>query len=89
MAHFIQVSIKVADFSTWKTQFDGHEKMRNDAGLKIEHIFRAESDANDVSVIFRTSDPAKTKAFMESDDLKERMKESGVVSKPDIRMFHD
>jgi len=89
MAQFMQINFKVADFGKWKLDFDGHEKSRTDAALKLEHIFHAEGDANDVTLLFRTTDPAKTKAFMESDDLKEKMKDSGVISKPDIRMLRD
>lgn len=89
MAQFIQIGFKVADFGKWKGDFDGHQKARAEAGLELEHVFRAEGDANDVTILFRILDPAKAKAFMESDDLKEKMRDSGVISKPDIRMLHD
>jgi hypothetical protein len=48
------------------------------------HINRAEEDPNDVSLYMALSDLEKAKAFAASDDLRERMKESGVVSAPEI-----
>jgi hypothetical protein len=37
-----------------------------------------------VILLFETSDLGKARAFMSSDDLRQKMEESGVTDKPDI-----
>jgi hypothetical protein len=79
----VVVRIRVADFDTWLAAFDAHEDARRAAGILGHHINRAESDPNDVSVYMALSDLDKAKAFSASDDLRERMQASGVISAPE------
>jgi hypothetical protein len=80
----VVVRFRVADFDTWLAGFDAHEDVRRGAGILGHHINRAEDDPNDVSLFMALSDLEKAKAFAASDDLRERMQESGVISPPEI-----
>ena len=80
----VVVRSRVADFDTWLAVFDSHEDARREAGILAHHINRAEDDPNDVSIFMALSDLEKAKAFAASDDLRERMQASGVVSAPEI-----
>lgn len=70
---------KVADFDKWKAVFDSHSKAHKQAGLILEHHWRALDDANNVFFLFRVEDIAKAKAFISSPDAASAGKESGVL----------
>ena len=80
----VVIRSRVADFDTWLAAFDSHEDARRAAGILGHHINRAEDDPNDVSIFMALSDLEKAKAFSASDDLRERMQASGVISVPEI-----
>jgi len=74
----------VADFDSWLAAFDAHEDARRAAGILGHHINRAEGDPNEFSVFMGLSDLNRAKEFATSDELRERMKASGVVGAPEI-----
>lgn len=82
------VSHKVKDFTAWKKVFDSHKDTRVNAGLADRSIGRSINDSNMVTLVFNILDMNKAKAFMSSKDLKDRMAESGVISKPEVLVYH-
>jgi len=80
----VLVRTRVADFDTWRVAFDSHEDARRGAGILGHHINRAKDNPNDVSLYLALSDLGRAHAFAASDDLRERMKESGVISPPEL-----
>ena len=84
MGTYMLVRHKVKDFTAWKKVFDGHIGKRNEAGLTEKYLLRGVGDPNEVIILYEARDIAKAKAFSESPDLRDRMKEAGVIDKPDI-----
>jgi hypothetical protein len=80
----VVVQCQVADFDTWLEAFDSHEDARRAAGILGHHINRAEDDPNNVSLYLALSDLDKAREFAASDDLRERMQESGVIGPPEL-----
>lgn len=78
----VVVITEVADWTTWKTQFDAHEGMRKAAGILGHHLNRGHENPNLVSIYMAVSDVAKAKAFMASADLRRVMAEAGVKGAP-------
>ena len=78
------VQARIKDFDKWKTAFDGHEQARRDAGIIGHDVSRVDGKKNEVAVYVGATDLAALRAFMGSEDLKARMKESGVIGKPTI-----
>ena len=60
---------------------------RKESGEKCFRVFRSASSPNDLTVICSFSSAAKMKAFVKSAELKKRMKDAGVVSKPIVQFF--
>jgi len=89
MATYMLVRHKVRDFSAWKPGYDAHHPKRVEAGLTEMHLLRGASDANEVVILFRTTDLVRAKAFAESSDLREIMTKVGVVDRPDIYFLTD
>ena len=83
----IMVRHKVKDWDAWKKAFDSHKQMRMDAGLTDRVIGYSVGDNHQVTLVFATADLDKAKAFMNSQELKDKMKEAGVEGAPDRFMY--
>ena len=83
----VMIKHKVKDWDTWKKTFDEHKQSRVDAGLADRVVSYAIGDTHMVGLVFAVSDMAKAKAFMNSKDLAEKMKASGVEGPPSIFFY--
>jgi hypothetical protein len=81
----LTVHIKVKDYATWRTAYDGHEKGRASAGITNGRVFRSAEDPNDVVILQDVADVAKARTWFGSDDLKATMQKSGVLGSPNVR----
>ncbi len=79
---------KVKDWDAWKKAFDGHKQARMDAGLTDRAVGTFADDPHMVSVVLVVNDMKKAQDFMNSKDLKDKMKEAGVEGAPDIFFYH-
>ena len=74
---------KVQDYSTWRKIFDEDEARRKEYGSTGFQVLKSASDPNDLTVIMGWSSVDNAKAFVTSDELKEKMKNAGVISQPE------
>ena len=81
----LTIHIKVKDYATWRTAYDGHEKGRVSAGITNGRVFRSAEDPNDVVILQDVTDVAKARTWFGSDDLKAAMQKSGVLGSPNVR----
>jgi hypothetical protein len=77
----------VKDWDTWKKSFDDHKQSRIDAGLTDRVVAHTVGDDHKVTLVFAVADVAKAKAFINSKDLKDRMKEAGVEGPPNFFFY--
>lgn len=80
----VMVKHKVKDWDAWKKVFDDHKQARTDAGITDRVVGHDVADNHNVTIVLAVSDVEKAKAFFNSDDLKNRMKDGGVEGKPDF-----
>ena len=73
---------KVKDWDAWKKVFDENKQTRIDAGLIDRGIGHDVDDNHKVSIVFAVTDRTKAKAFLQSQDLKDKMEKAGVEGKP-------
>jgi hypothetical protein len=78
---------KVANYAKWKKAVRACAPWRKKSGEKCFRAFRSASSPNDLTIICSFSTAAKMKAFIKSAELRKRMKDAGVVSKPQIQFF--
>lgn len=78
------INHEVADWAQWKAAFDEHEGMRRAAGILGHHINRGMDNPNLLSLYLAVADPEKTRAFAQSDDLKQAMRGAGVTNAPTL-----
>jgi hypothetical protein len=81
----LTIHVKVKDYSTWRTSYDGHEKSRLSAGITNGRVFRNAQDQNDIVILQDVADVAKARTWLGSDDMKATMQKSGVVGTPNVR----
>lgn len=75
---------KVQDYSAWRQIFDEDEQRRKEYGSTGFQVFKSASDPNDLTVTIDWPSVDAAKAFATSDALKEKMKNAGVVSQPEM-----
>ncbi len=78
---------EVKEFKSWKKGYDDHTSARDKASLKELYLLQTKDNPNEVTILFEIGDEAKARDFANSDELREKMKEVGVVSKPEIRFL--
>ena len=81
------VKHKVKDFDAWKKAFDDHKQTRMDSGLIDRVLGYTVDDNHNVAIVFAVTDEAKAKAFINSKDLKDKMKAGGVEGAPTFWFF--
>jgi hypothetical protein len=83
----LMVKHKVKDWDAWKKAFDDHKQARIDAGLTDRVVGYTVGDNHSVTLVFAVADMAKAKAFINSKDLKDKMKEGGVEGQPSFFFY--
>jgi len=89
---FIFARHKVADYNKWKSAFDSDIVNRKTHGSQGAKVFCDSSDSNWVSVIMEFDTKENCNRFMDrlnSDEMKNLMRESGVVSGTESYAFTD
>lgn len=82
---YLLIQHRVEDFDRWKPYYDKHESVRLKAGIKELFLLRGLESPNEVTILFEANDIAKTRDFINSEDLKNTMQKAGVIGKP---VFH-
>jgi len=81
----LTVHLKVRDYATWRTGYDGGEKGRLSAGITNGRVFRNAADPNDLVILQDVADVPKARTWLGSDELKATMQKNGVIGLPNIR----
>ena len=84
----VEITHKVKDYTKWKPMFDADSTARKANGLQTVALGRRLENSNDIMVVLKASDIQKAKAFGADPRLKTVMEKSGVISKPDMELFH-
>jgi hypothetical protein len=80
---------KVADYGRWKEAFDGHLGARKAAGEVGYRVMLSVDDPREVTVFLDWDSLDRARKFAASDDLKQKMQQSGVIGDPDVRFLED
>ena len=86
---YVLVRSKVADYAKWKPFFDQHGATRQASGSQGGRLFRNAHDPNELVILFEWDTLEKAHQFAQSEDLRERMQQSGVVDQPDVYFLEE
>ncbi|WP_254535141.1 antibiotic biosynthesis monooxygenase [Halomarina litorea] len=79
----------VEDYERWKPYFDDHAGVRAEGGERGYRLFRTFEDPNEVVILFEWDTGDNARAFLESEDLRERMHEAGVLGTPEVAILDE
>ena len=86
MSHVL-IRHKVTNYATWKKAVRACAAWRKEGGELSFQVLRSSSAPNDLTVICRWANGDKARRFVSSAQLRERMREAGVIGKPEIHFF--
>ena len=78
----IMMTLKVKDWDAWKKKFDSHKQARIDGGLVDRRVGYSVDDNHIVTVVCAITDMKKATAFLNSQDLKDKIAKAGVEAPP-------
>lgn len=76
-------TFSVKDWNAWKANFEGGRQQRTDNGLMDRAYGHDADDNKKVVVVVAVNDTAKARAYWNSDQLKQRRIQGGVIGEPD------
>jgi hypothetical protein len=79
----------VTDYRSWRTDFDAAIDFRHAGGECSCRVFRKSGDTNDLTLLFEWEDLGRAQVFMNSSELHQKMKQAGVVGKPEIQFLSE
>lgn len=80
----VLVRHKVADFTRWKSVFDGALDLRRERGEQQYKLFHDVNDPNDLTVVVEFKHRNEAEAFFQATDIAEQMQKAGVIGTPQI-----
>ncbi len=78
---------KVRDYKAWKKTYDADTARREKAKLKEIFVGAKDDDANNVYIIFQTTNMAVFEKMVKDPELNDVMKKAGVIGKPKITIL--
>jgi heme-degrading monooxygenase HmoA len=75
---------KVQDYAAWRKVFDEGSAVRTRFGCTGHRVFQSLSDPNELTVLTEWKSVDHAKTYAASDEVKEGMKNAGVISQPDL-----
>ena len=86
---YLNIRQQVADYAKWRKAFDAHASARRAAGsTEVIQVYRGMDDPNTITATLEWNDAEHARQFAQSPDLREVMKDAGVISTPDVSFLN-
>ncbi len=86
---YMLVRHQVEDYNKWRNVFDSAKELRRSNGEEHAQVFRDVDNPNSITVLNKWTSLDKAKEFMNSDAVKEKMKEAGLTSEPTVSFINE
>jgi uncharacterized protein (DUF1330 family) len=80
---------KVDNYESWRPYFDGHGVMLAKSGALGGHVLSTSGDPNELWVLLEWDSEENARRFMSSPELKDTMRQSGVIDTPDVYFLNE
>ncbi|HMA37431.1 MAG TPA: cyclase [Chloroflexia bacterium] len=84
---WIHIRYRVTDYNTWKQVYDQTAALKRGQGWKRYRIFQVAGDRNDLLVMEEFASLEQARTFLQSDDLKNAIRQAGVLGTPEILLL--
>ena len=78
---------EVADYPAWRSVFDSVLDWRQKNGERSYRIFHSAGNINDLTLLFEWESLEQARAFIASDELRNRMAKAGVKGEPRVEFL--
>jgi quinol monooxygenase YgiN len=78
------VHFKVKDYAAFRQVFDNTTPTRTRFGSTGHKVLQSPSDPNEITILSDWKNVDQAKVYSDSNELKEAMKNAGVISQPDL-----
>jgi heme-degrading monooxygenase HmoA len=85
---YVMVKHTVADYARWKPIFDADGANREIAGSQGGQLLRSADDPNEVVILFEW-DLEKARQYSQSEEVRAKMQEAGVLDPPDFYFLEE
>jgi hypothetical protein len=87
--NYVHIFHQVTDYSKWKQVFDDFIDTRRKGGEMTFQIFCPKGKPNDIFLLFTWDSFENAEKFMSSQELKDTMKNAGVIGMPYIHFLNE
>jgi quinol monooxygenase YgiN len=84
---YVLIRHKVGDYAKWKRTVQACAEWRKANGELSFQVLRSSTAPNDLTVLCRWSSSDQARKVVASAALRERMREAGVMGKPQVQFF--
>ncbi len=88
MVHVL-IRHKVSDFSHWMAVFDSAHDRRKAGGELSARMFRTPDQPQELNLLCEWESLEQARNFFQADDLKQTMRQAGVVGQPHIEYMEE
>jgi quinol monooxygenase YgiN len=78
------VHLKAKDYTAFRTVFDNATPTRTRFGGTGHKVLQSPSDPNEITILSEWKSVEQAKVYAASNELKDAMKNAGVISQPDL-----
>jgi len=89
MITHLHVAFKVEDYARWKAGYDASLEARKASGEISFQVFRNVDDPNTVTVLSVQKSADQMRAFMDSPDIRRRIKAAGITQMGQMLMLEE
>jgi quinol monooxygenase YgiN len=75
---------KIKDYEAWRKTFDELTRVRTRFGCTGHQVFQSPADPLEITILTDWKTVEEAKAYAASNELKEGMKNAGMLSQPDV-----
>ena len=83
----LAVQLTIGDYAKWRPVFDKHKPLRDKADIKSVRVYRDADNPKEIIIWGETGDTANARTALGGDEIKNAMKEAGVVGPPKIHVI--
>jgi heme-degrading monooxygenase HmoA len=84
---YVLIQHRVADYGKWKRVVNSAKAWRKASGEKSFQVYRSSRNPNDLAIVCQWDTAARMQKFVKSAELRERMMDAGVISKPEVVFY--
>lgn len=85
----LYVHHKVQDYAAWRKVFDDMTSLRTRFGSTGQQVYQVGNDPNEIIILTDWHNLEQARAYAQSPELKEGMKNAGVTSQPEVLFLEE